>query len=67
MSIYVQNSGNNIKCTPVWRIKTLGFASTGNSKVIEIYGDKIRVSHGFDGRQKLWYIAEICRFENKEG
>ena len=35
------------------------------STVIEIYGDKIRVSHGFDGRQKLWYIAESTADDQK--
>jgi hypothetical protein len=32
-------------------------ASTCNSIIIEIYGDIIRVSHGFDGCQLLEYIA----------
>ncbi len=38
-------------------------ASTCISTVIEIYGDKIRVSHGFDSRQKLWYIAGIAALD----
>ncbi len=29
-----------------------------NSKIIEIYGDNIRVSHGFEGCQSLTFIAE---------
>jgi hypothetical protein len=32
-------------------------ASTCNSAFIEMYGDKIRVSHGFEGCQMLEYIA----------
>ena len=39
----------------------LGFmylAITCNSTIIEIYGDIIRVSHGFDGCQMLEYIAD---------
>ena len=32
-------------------------ANLCNSTPIEIYGDKIRVSHGFDGCQMLEYIA----------
>ena len=33
-------------------------ANLCNSITVEIYGDKIRVSHGFDGCQMLEYIAE---------
>ena len=36
------------------------FTNLCNSTVIEIYGDIIRVSHGFDGCQMFEYIAEIC-------
>ena len=32
-------------------------ANLCNSTIIEIYGDIIRVSHGFDGCQMLEYIA----------
>jgi hypothetical protein len=31
-----------------------------NSTVIEMCGDKIRVSHGFEGCQPLKFIVEIC-------
>ena len=34
-------------------------ASTCNSTVIEMYGDKIRVSHGFKYCQSLGFIAEL--------
>jgi hypothetical protein len=37
-----------------------------NSTVIEIYGDIIRVSHGFDGCQMLEYIAVIKGPHNKK-
>ena len=37
--------------------KGSAFTNLCNSTVIEIYGDKIRVSHGFDGCQILEYIA----------
>ena len=33
-------------------------ANLCNSTIIEIYGDIIRVSHGFDGCQMLEYIAD---------
>jgi hypothetical protein len=33
-------------------------ATICNSIIIEIYGDIIRVSHGFDGCQMLEYIAD---------
>ncbi len=42
-------------------------ANLCNSTVIEIYGDKIRVSHGFDGCQMLEYIAELARYALKNG
>ena len=34
-------------------------ASTCNSTVVEIDGDIIRVSHGFDGCQRLGYIEAV--------
>jgi hypothetical protein len=34
------------------------FTNLCNSTVIEIYGDIIRVSHGFDGCQMFEYIAD---------
>ena len=40
-------------------------ANLCNSTIIEIYGDKIRVSHGFEYCQLLGYIAAIQRSENK--
>ena len=33
-------------------------ANLCNSITVEIYGDKIRVSHGFDGCQMMEYIAD---------
>jgi hypothetical protein len=33
--------------------------------IIEIYGDIIRVSHGFDGCQMLEYIAAIATGEQR--
>jgi len=40
--------------------------STFISTVIEIYGDKIQVSHGFDGCQKLCYIAVLLNLEKTQ-
>ena len=34
-------------------------ASTCNSAFIETYGDKIRVSHGFESCQMMGFIADI--------
>jgi hypothetical protein len=33
-------------------------ANLCNSMTVEMYGDKIRISHGFDGCQMLEYIAD---------
>jgi hypothetical protein len=39
--------------------RTLCFLATiCNSTIIEIYGDIVRVPHGFDGCQMLEYIAD---------
>jgi hypothetical protein len=42
-------------------------ANLCNSTVIEIYGDIIQVSHGFDGCQMLEYIAEISTGHQRNG
>jgi hypothetical protein len=41
-------------------------ASTCNSTVIEMYGDMIRISHGFEGCQRFGYIAVITTRNNKK-
>jgi hypothetical protein len=48
--------------------KTVTFlANLCNSITVEMYSDIIRVSHGFDGCQKLWYIAVTCTLPLKSG
>jgi hypothetical protein len=38
-------------------------ANLCNSITVEIYGDIIQVSHGFEGCQMLEYIADTCNLE----
>jgi len=38
-----------------------------NSKVIEINGDKIRISHGFEGCQPLTIMAKKCNSPLRTG
>jgi len=47
--------------------KGSAFTNLCNSTVIEIYGDKIRVSHGFDGCQIMGFIAAIWIGDAKAG
>ena len=44
-------------CSKFDRLPANDFLIFCNSTVIEIYGDIIRISHGFDGCQMLEYIA----------
>ncbi len=44
----------------MWRIENLSFrANLCNATVIDMHGDIIQVSHGFEGCQMLEYIAAI--------
>jgi hypothetical protein len=50
-----------------WLSNLAYLANLCNSTVIEIYGDLIQVSHGFDGCQMLEYIADTCNSAPETG